>query len=137
MARVYKTKQKDLILQSMQNLPNQHITAEALAALLREGGEDIGLATVYRNLDKLVQEGLVLKYTLPNGMRACYQYMDNCKTAHLHFHLLCTQCGNIQHLECGEMDELAAHMLAQHHFTLDDKKTVFYGICATCSLHTC
>ncbi|MFV0412326.1 MAG: Fur family transcriptional regulator [Oscillospiraceae bacterium] len=131
--RMYKTKQRDLIMQTLRAIPQRHITAEDLAALLHENGEEVGLATVYRNLDKLVNEGLVLKYALPSGMRACYQYLDDCAEHPFHFHLLCTGCGNISHLECTEADSLIAHLVASHHFQINRQKTVFYGLCRQCA----
>lgn len=134
MAKNYKTKQRNLILQTMQNLPQKHTTAEALVMLLREKGEEIGLATVYRNLDKLVQEGQVLKYTLPGGSSACYQYTGGgCKAAPLHFHLMCTHCGQVQHLECPAIEKLAQHFFNEHGFEIDEHNTVFYGACKNCA----
>lgn len=132
MAKVYKTKQRDIILRAMQQTPKQHVTAEELAAGLRAQGEDVGLATVYRNLDKLVYENRVLKYTLPGGNCACYQYLPEDECVSPHFHLLCTQCGHIQHLECSTVDQMAVHFAAEHHFALDTNKTVFYGVCKAC-----
>ncbi|MDL2323696.1 transcriptional repressor [Ruminococcaceae bacterium OttesenSCG-928-A16] len=131
--KAYKTKQRQVILQALQAMPANHATAENVLEMLKQQGEEVGLATVYRNLDKLVNEGLVLKYTLPDGMRACYQYLDSCAEHAHHCHVICTGCGQVSHLECEHVDELAAHLLADHHLTLDRHKTVLYGLCASCA----
>jgi Fur family ferric uptake transcriptional regulator len=129
----YKTKQRDVILAAMQRLRGEHISAEDLAALLRSRGDDVGLATVYRNLDKLVGEGVVLKYTLTGGGAACYQYMPEDGEENAHCHLVCTVCGEVQHLHCTEVEDLAQHLAAGHNFALDRQRTVLYGRCAVCS----
>lgn len=131
--RNYKTKQRDLILQAMQQEAGRHFTAEALADTLRQRGAEVGLATVYRNLDKLVGEGVVLKYTLPDGMKACYQYMGGCGAQPSHCHLVCSGCGEVEHLSCNEVDALAQHLTGSHAFVLDRQKTVLYGRCAHCA----
>lgn len=129
----YKTKQRDVILAALRALPQPHISAEDLAALLRQNGEDVGLATVYRNLDKLVQGGTVLKYALPGGGAACYQYLPEDTDAISHCHLICTACGQVQHLHCNEIDEFAQHLADGHCFSLDRQRTVLYGRCAACA----
>lgn len=133
----YRTKQKDLILHCLQQMPEQHVCADDIVQALREQGEDVGTATVYRNLDKLVKEGVLLKYTLPDGLKACYQY-DSCSHHHLHCHVICTGCGEVEHLQCSEVDSLASHLLASHGFELDKQKTVLYGLCEKCAvqIHT-
>ena len=130
--KTYKTKQKDLILRVLNGMRTEHTTAEDLAALLRGRGEEVGLATIYRNLEKLVQEGLVLKYTLPGGLSACYQLLSGCG-GERHSHLICTSCGAVSHLGCNEMDVLDSHLSHLHRFTLDRQKTVLYGLCLHCT----
>ena len=38
-------------------------------------------------------------------------------TAAKHLHLKCVQCGRIYHLDCHFMDEVRAHLMAEHGFT--------------------
>lgn len=128
----YKTKQRDVIINALRQL-NGHTTAEALVAHLHQNGQVVGLATVYRNLDKLVNEGAVLKYTLPEGLSACYQYLDACGGEKGHSHLICTQCGGVTHLACEAVNTFATHLQQQHGYVLDKHKTVFYGRCARCA----
>lgn len=129
----YKTRQGELILKALENSPEQHATAEDLLAYLKTQGETIGFATVYRNLDKFVNEGAVLKYSLPDGTSACYQLLQNCSDDHHHFHVICTGCGKVSHLECNEVDALVAHLSQHHHIAINTQKTVFYGLCENCS----
>jgi len=123
----YKTRQSSIILSYLQ-AEHGHVTAASLTAHLREKGEAIGTATVYRQLDKLVDMGLVRKYITDKG--ACYQYAGNgCDE---HFHLKCTQCDTLFHVDCSFLSDLAPHILAHHGFTVDNRRTVMYGLCAKC-----
>jgi len=136
MQKRYNTKQQEMILSCLRNDSGAHLTAEMILIYLKEKGENIGLATVYRTLDKLVANGTVLKYSVPNGMSACYKYAQESCRAHDHYHLICTECGKMTHLECSHLDSLADHVLNEHGFDLDNLKTVFYGKCRQCSLNS-
>ncbi len=124
----YKTRQKDLILDFLQEKNNQHVTVDMIVESLK--GE-VGKTTIYRNLDKLVNQGVVLKYDMPNGMSACFQYADKTEQ-HTHHHFLCVQCGQIIHVNCNFIDKLSIHMEKEHGFWFDSIKTVFYGCCENC-----
>lgn len=124
----YKTKQKDLILDFLRERESEHVTADMIVESLK--GE-VGKTTIYRNLDKLVKQGVVLKYDMPNGMSACFQYSDRLKE-NTNYHFLCTQCGEITHVNCNFFDKLTLHMEKEHGFWFDSIRTVFHGCCENC-----
>lgn len=126
----YKTKQKESILEYLKQVDG-HVTADDVVNYFRNSGNQIGKATVYRYLDKLVEQNVVLKYSLGNGQSACYQYVGEHEAEH-HYHLICVGCGNLMHEKCGYMDEIAKHLSADHSFSLDPLKTVLYGKCKHC-----
>ena len=130
----YQTKQKDLILSCLSENKNRHVTVEMIVDFLKGKGEPVGQTTVYRNLDKLVKEGRVLKYAVPGGMRACYQYFNDPENHLHHYHLVCTECRQLIHFNCNHMDQLSTHMQEKHHFSLDNDKTILYGRCESCTL---
>lgn len=129
----YKTKQRDQILDCLIQNKDRHITADEITARL--GGENapVGKTTVYRYLDKLVSQGIVRKYFIEEGKSACYQYMDNDSVCNEHFHLKCTGCGKLIHLECRYMGALDSHIREHHAFAVDHSKTVLYGKCIDCT----
>ena len=45
----------------------------------------------------------------------------------------CEKCGKLLHMDCSEITELNEHLKAEHGFTIDPLRTVFYGICAECA----
>lgn len=133
MQKRYNTKQQDLVLSCLKKDSDAHLTAENIMIYLHEQGENVGLATVYRTLDKLVSNGTVMKYTVPNGQPACYKYADESVHGHDHYHLVCTECGKMIHLECKHLDSISSHILDEHGFSIDNFKTLFYGKCRECS----
>ncbi len=126
----YKTKQRELILHCLNENSAHHMTAEEITDILRQSGGTVGKTTVYRHLDRLYSEGLVRKYMAEEGESACYQLIH--PACNEHFHMKCTSCGKLIHLECDHLNELAEHIFALHHFKIDSAKTVFYGECAAC-----
>ncbi len=132
MQKSYNTHYKDRIKNAIKEFNGEHFTAENLFAKIRSDGENIGSSTVYRHLDRLVNEGFVRKYVSDIGESACYQQSEHCGE---HFHLKCEKCGKLQHLSCDLMNEINSHVLSDHGFSIDPSKTVFYGLCKECQEH--
>ena len=79
---------------------------------------------------RLEKQGLVHKLVTDEG--ACWQYCD----CHAHrdcILLKCEVCGAIQHMDCGHLGELYQHVLQRHHFRINPRRTLFYGLCDRCS----
>ena len=130
----YKTKQSNEILSCLQSFRGNHITVQMILHYFSEQGKNIGIATVYRQLDKLEQEGLVRKFISDGKNGACYQLIgEDCHDNVNHYHLKCERCGKLIHLHCDTLDSLEEHILAQHGFGVNPLKTVFYGICKECA----
>jgi Fur family ferric uptake transcriptional regulator len=84
----------------------------------------LGLATVYRALKDLVDEGWLTIVELPGSAT---HYELNGKAHHHHFS--CRSCGGIYDLEGCAFD--MNHPLPAG-FTLEDHEVVLYGLCAGC-----
>ena len=87
----YQTKQQQAVLHCLQLRAEECLSAADLSEELRHGGLTVGLATVYRQLDKLTQQGLVHKVTTEEG--ALYQYCPQAGHPHDCFLLRCEGCG--------------------------------------------
>ena len=68
---VYKTKQKEILINYFKSSPGKHITAGDVCEHCKAQGENIGQSTVYRQLEKLVDEGIINKYIIDPGSPAC------------------------------------------------------------------
>lgn len=131
----YKTKQQELLLSCFKAMQGRHFTAEDVAAYFQKQNISIGIATIYRQIEKFVAMGVVQKYFLGEQNAACFQYMgEECHKEVLHFHLKCEKCGMLIHLECHDLEQLSSHLMAEHGFALDPFRTVFYGLCENCRL---
>ena len=124
----YQTKQGKALTEYLQTLGSRHVSVQEIAENLPE---HIGTATIYRQLEKLTEQGLVQKY-VNDGAPACYQYLGENRECQQHFHLKCTKCGALIHLECEEMQHLSSHILAEHGFLPDPTRSAIYGTCARC-----
>ena len=131
----YKTKQQEELLSFLKTMPGKHITAADICMHLKAQGLSIGATTVYRQLDHLVEKGLVGKYVIDGVNAACFAYIDPQESCHrpLCFHCKCERCGKLIHLECEEIMNLLGHLEEEHQFRVDPQRTVFYGLCRECS----
>lgn len=128
----YKTKQKEIILSFFIENKDKHLTVSDIVNHINSIGENVGTATVYRYLDKLVSNGVIRKYFLDDKTGACYQYIDNTENCKNHFHLKCIKCGALLHLDCSHMQSIENHVLSHHEFEIDNSRTVLYGRCKNC-----
>lgn len=129
----YQTRQKQLVTSLLADHAARHFTAEQLCDALKEQGTPVGKATVYRCLEALVKSGVARRYNMENGRSACYQYVDSTADCHSHFHLKCSLCGKLEHVECEFLDGVAAHVRQHHGFVVDNSQTVLYGLCSRCA----
>lgn len=127
----YTTKQQQAILTCLEQHPQDALTAADLAAGLRQSGHPVGLATIYRQLEKLEAAGRIHRVHTEEG--AFFQYCPHPEQEQPCFLLRCEQCGRIVHLDCSHLEELTRHLEAQHHFRIDPRRTILTGRCGTCS----
>ena len=124
----YHTKNKVRIINCLKANSNKHLTIEQIDEIL-DG--QVPLASIYRNVDNLVEEGAIRKYIVGRNNSACYQYIGE-GNEHQHFHLLCSKCGKLIHLECDEVEHLISHIEEEHGFQVDISKVTLYGVCEEC-----
>lgn len=86
-----KSKQRDVILEIVQN-NNVHPTAEWIYGEAKKFIPTIGIATVYRNLNKLVELGEIQKISIPGESDRYDSVMAE------HFHIRCSSCGELKDL---------------------------------------
>ncbi|MDE6426098.1 MAG: transcriptional repressor [Ruminococcus sp.] len=129
----YKTRQKEKILDYLVKNKEKHTNVHEISEFLTEEGTPVGTATIYRQLDKLVDSGTVRRYNFDGKTGACYQYIEDEKDCHEHFHLKCTVCGKLIHLNCERLSGIDRHIFEHHGFQVDPSQTVFYGRCSDCA----
>ena len=131
----YRTKQRDTLVEYLRKTPGAHITAGDVCEYFKACGTPIGQSTVYRQLESLVDEGIVNKYIIDIGSPACFEYVGadaHGDPAEICFHCKCEKCGKLIHMHCDELKAIQSHLLEDHGFRLDPLRTVFYGLCEEC-----
>lgn len=110
--------------------PNRrHISAEELYAVLQKQDDRIGLATVYRTLEIMVESGLVHKLEFGDG---CRRYELAAEDEHHHHHLVCSKCGEIFEVALDLLEDLEQKIEAEYDFSISGHHLKFYGLCTKC-----
>lgn len=125
----YTTKQQQAVLACLSDCADRPVSATELADMLRAQGAHVGITTVYRQLEKLEKLGSIHKLITDEG--AYYQYCAHGDPTDC-FLLKCERCGKIVHVDCERLAPLYAHLEQEHHFAINPRKTMFYGLCAQC-----
>ena len=124
---VRPTKQRLLVLETLAAEPHD-ATAQEIHARLREGGQRIGLATVYRALGVLREKHVVDELSHRSG-ETCYRL---CSPGH-HHHLVCSSCHRVEELEDCEIDAWVAKASRRHGFRAASHTVEVVGVCADCA----
>ena len=71
----YKTRQREVLIQYFKALKSEHVSAADVCDYFKAHGETIGQSTVYRQLERLVDEGVINKYSFDPTAPACFEYV--------------------------------------------------------------
>jgi Fur family transcriptional regulator, ferric uptake regulator len=121
------TRQRLSVLQLLAAEPND-ATAQELHERLRESGERIGLATVYRTLAVLHEAGAIDTLAHRRG-ETCYRL---CGEGH-HHHLVCSDCHRVVELGDCDVGPRLAELGASHGFQVTGHSVEAFGLCADCT----
>ncbi len=128
----YRTKQQQAILRCLEQRQSESLTAADLSEDLRQMDCAVGLATIYRQLEKLETAGLVHKVNTEDG--AFYQFCSHESNDRRECFLLkCERCGRIRHLDCSQLQPLYEHLEQSHHFRINPRGTLLTGVCDLCA----
>ena len=130
--RKYKTSGRQHIMEYLIEHKDRGVSALDIYSYLEEKGSRVNITTIYRNLDKLVKDGDVMKYASEQGEKCTYQYTERKTECHNHLHLKCTVCGGVIHLDCGFMKEFGRHIEEHHKFVIQCQNSMIYGVCEHC-----
>ena len=122
----YKTKQKDKILEIIKKQKHEFTIKDIYEPIK----EEVGLTTIYRLVDKLVEEKRINK-TIDSTNTTYYQYLEECNHEN-HFYLKCDKCGNLIHVDCDCIEELTNHIYKDHKFSPSKDNIIINGLCNKC-----
>ena len=135
MKKQYTTPARRAVLSLFQSYPHRHFTAEQVCTLVCQTNEQgtalMGKSTVYRQIAKLWEDGIIRRFESANCDSFVYQYAVGEGCDH-HFHLKCARCGKLIHMECDKLQDVREHILKDHGFLIGGA-SVIYGVCAACT----
>jgi len=103
-------------------------SAQQIHALLTQAGETVGLATVYRALQRMAEAGEVDTLRTEEG-EVTYR---RCSDTH-HHHLVCRSCGATVEIE-GPTVERWTETVSREHGYVDVSHTLeIFGTCSSCN----
>ncbi len=102
-------------------------SAQEIHDLLGRRGETVGLATVYRTLQRLADAGEVDMLRTEDG-EAIYR---RCSDSH-HHHLVCRGCGRTVEVEGPAVETWAARVAEAHGFSELSHTAEIFGLCRDC-----
>lgn len=113
----------------------KHLSAEDVYMAVHKKYPGVGLTTIYRTLELLVNTGVLIKHEFGEG-RARYEYTGGAVKEHAH--LICLSCGKVT--DCSDidiekfgLDKISKEVSAHYGFEIKSKRLVFQGLCKTCS----
>jgi Fur family transcriptional regulator, ferric uptake regulator len=126
--RARGTRQAQALAVALEDLPG-FCSAQEIHAELRRKGEHVGLATVYRHLQALSEQGSVDAIRDASGETLYKQ----CGTSVHHHHLTCRNCGRSVEVEGRAVEQWAEKVAAEAGFTDVDHTVELFGLCPECA----
>lgn len=121
------TRQRQLIWDVLTAEPDAHLSADDVVERVRNDLPGINPSTVYRTLDLLVDEGLLLRTHLGEE-RGYFEPAHD----HRHHHIVCEQCGAVAHFHDEAVGDLPARVETATGYLVGTGEITLFGICVAC-----
>ncbi len=99
----------------------QHLSAEDVYQKLRDAGEDVGLATVYRVLTQFESAGLVNRHNFETG-----HSVFELDTGDHHDHMVCVSSGEVIEFNDPVIEQRQREIAREHGYDIVDHSLVLY-----------
>lgn len=120
-----KTIQQALTLKAVRTMKN-HPTAEEVYKAVSAEHPNISRGTIYRNLNKLSENGDIHGIEVPGGA----DRFDHC--CDKHYHVRCLRCGRVFDVDMDYIPDLEKAIRDTRGFLFSGHDLVFKGICPAC-----
>ncbi len=119
------SKQREIILDTLSKNAI-HPTAEALLEFLKSDNSNVGMTTLYRNLNQLAEAGLIKKI---DGLEPSAHFDHN---TFEHYHFICEECKKVYDIPSSVAPDLVQNTTKATGFDITSHDIVFHGICSEC-----
>ncbi len=119
------TPQREMIIDALLS-GDHHLTAEEVYAQVQTRTSAVNIATIYRTLDMLVEQGIATRTDL--GGQVIYA-----PTGHgPHIHLVCRHCNYVIDADAAVLAALDEQLQRDYGFTADLGHISLFGVCTGC-----
>ena len=126
------TSQRLMVLNILSAHGDEHLTVEEIYDLAKEESPEIGLATIYRTVQVLLELHVIEKVTFDDGFARYELNGEETGSGHRHHHAICTQCGKVYSLETDLLDTLEKQVFESLGFEVTDHEVKPYGLRSAC-----
>lgn len=117
------TPQRLEIVSSLQSYG--HMSVEALYEILLKKFNSISLATIYKNINLMLENSFIQEVKLPNE-KSVYELIKEA-----HSHLLCSSCGEVEDITL-DLSHVITDASTASHYKIQKTDLVFSGLCQKC-----
>jgi Fur family transcriptional regulator, ferric uptake regulator len=111
------------------------LSAQEVFTTMRTRGHKVGLSTVYRHLQALIEQGAADAIHTPDG-ETTYRLCGTVPGEH-HHHVVCRVCGRAHEVEGPAIEKWADEVAAKHGYSDVDHTIELFGLCPSCAqMHT-
>ena len=121
------TKQRQAVLDELTRVSDFR-SAQQIFEDLHGQGQRVGLATVYRSLQSLAEDGRVDTLRSSEG-EALYR---SCTTHHDPHPLVCRECGFTEEIEQAQIEAWVEAVATAHGFSDVEHSLELFGVCSSC-----
>jgi len=119
------TTQRQIILEELSKVKT-HPTASEVYDMVRKRLPRIGLGTVYRNLELMAENGMIVKLEV-GGTQKRFD-----ATTDAHYHIRCSCCGRVDDIDVPVLDSLVDAAAENSSYQIIGHHIEFTGICSKC-----
>jgi len=125
------TPQRESVVVVILEKEHDHLSAEEIFLYVKRKNPDIGLATVYRTLEILLDLHILDRVSFTDDGVALYDLRGD-TNKHFHHHLVCDSCGNVEEIKEDLLFDVEAVVAERFGFAVRDHKLTFMGKCKEC-----
>ncbi|MCA9400866.1 MAG: transcriptional repressor, partial [Candidatus Omnitrophica bacterium] len=121
-----KVTPKRVAILKLFNRDNKCLSPEFIWEKLKKQFDQIGLPSVYRNLEAFVEEGMLTKIQRDDNKR--YYALCHVEHGHHHHHIVCVQCGRVDDVDICDfpnVNTIKGYKVLNHTMQIE-------GVCAQC-----
>ena len=109
------------ILEIFESSSEKHLSAEDIYNKIREGGDEVGLATVYRVLTQFESAGILMKQNFEDNFSVYELVSDD-----HHDHMVCIDSGKVIEFKNDVIENEQDKIAKEHGYKIVDHKLVLY-----------